>query len=97
MSDPGTTTRYCYHATRQEWKTKVCSVEGYEIYQRKYCCRTETTQASTSEVSVDYWLVQNQWGADWGDYGYIRIAKSDGEGVCGINMWVETLTLVPQA
>jgi len=30
-----------------------------------------------------YWLLQNSWGADWGDHGYIKIEKSAAN-TCGI-------------
>ena len=33
---------------------------------------------------LEYWLVKNSWGVDWGDKGYIKIAVTDGEGICGI-------------
>jgi len=37
------------------------------------------------ETGMDYWLVKNNMGTDWGEEGYARIAMNgDGAGVCGI-------------
>ena len=42
-----------------------------------------------TEDGIDYWLVKNSWGADWGDNGYVKIERSDSsddDGICGIAM-----------
>lgn len=40
------------------------------------------------EDNMDYWIVKNSWGPEWGENGYIRIQRNidDERGLCGIAM-----------
>jgi cathepsin F len=41
-----------------------------------------------AESGVDYWIVKNSGGANWGENGYFRIRR--GTGCCGVNCYITT-------
>ena len=64
----------------------TCTVEKWW-----HTCEDTASRRRLQDDSGDnnYWKVQNSWGSWWGDQGFIKIAITGGDGVCGINSVVE--------
>ena len=71
------------------------STDGFQFYETGVLddtlCPLEMNHAvlvvgygNDTTTGLDYWLVKNSYGKLWGDKGYIKIAITDGTGICGI-------------
>jgi len=59
-------------------------------------CTSDNTDHAVTVVGfgtdngVDFWLIKNSWGPDWGEQGYIRLKR--GVGMCGIGSVIVTVS-----
>ncbi|XP_002977181.2 ervatamin-B [Selaginella moellendorffii] len=38
-----------------------------------------------TEGGMPYWIIKNSWGTSWGEDGFMKIERKDGDGMCGMN------------
>ncbi|KAJ4717316.1 Cysteine proteinase [Melia azedarach] len=50
---------------------------------------TAVGYGTEAETGLDFIIVKNSWGSNWGERGYIRMKRNTGipQGLCGINMF----------
>ena len=68
-----------YTEKNEENRLEKCKVKNWWVT----CPKDHTDE----DGDKNYWKLQNSWGKNWGDKGFIKIKITDGQGVCGINRW----------
>jgi len=66
-------------------KVRKCNVNDWWVG-----CEEETeegTGEADAQGDKNYWKIQNSWGKNWGDNGFVKFEIQDGRGVCGMNAY----------
>jgi hypothetical protein len=91
-------TTSCRRASRWERRLKVCWGDDEFLAPNKKgnrpnrrCCHTHEEENCESDggSTPAYWTIQNSWGNQWGDNGFIHMEVSEGDGTSGINRCME--------
>lgn len=95
----------CRRRSREDYRSRTgCRRRDWYVHPdyRRFCCRdyeyTEEVVIEEGTAASDaYFLVQNSWGTQWGESGFVKFAvEQTGDGACGMNLeplWVEGRSL----
>lgn len=62
------------------YTTSAASFLKHVLFFLKYVLTILVVTASTGEDKGEkYWVIRNSWGADWGENGYMRLLRHDGD------------------
>ena len=53
------------------------------------CPDQDRRMLQDAQNDENYWKVQNSWGNWWGDEGFAKFRITEGNGVCGMNAYIE--------
>lgn len=65
--------------------------EECTVYKWWHSCKGGNNTRRLQDVNgyENYWKIQNSWGTNWGDNGFVLFEIAEGEGVCGMNSYIE--------
>ena len=100
-----TTPKKCKKANKKEIRKNKCqkkrggAAPWTNSKGKKKCCIEATEDCTNSEpteggvTTPAFWTIQNSWGSNWGNNGFMNLEVSAGNGVSGINsgMWAVTV------
>ena len=63
-----------------------------EVYKWWHTCKDSSNGRRLQKDANgyhNYWKIQNSWGTNWGDQGFVLFEIAEGAGVCGMNSYIE--------
>ena len=100
-----TTPRKCKNAWKKEiannkcWNKRGGAAPWTNKRGRAKCCIEATEECTTTEpteggvTTPAFWTIQNSWGSNWGNKGFMNIEVTAGVGILGINQYMSAVTV----
>ena len=87
---PVSTLMYSNHSAFRFYAGGILNVPNctYYLSNRDYTDHAVTMVGWGEENGIEYWIVKNSYGTNWGEQGYFRIQMMEQQGVCNIQRYM---------